>query len=201
MRWSRRARRAGGARRRRRHWRAVVLAMAACRRCRCGCHHPDARHEGPGLVPRRAEHRPPGPWRDVVGAAARARWPTSLRRPETATERAHDRDARRPRRVAPGRRASASGGCSWCRRRRLCDDRIARAAAPRDRTLRRRRARLVAALAAAAAEPRALARQTGRAGPATRSERSSRRRRSSPRDPGHRRPGDGRDRRRVRSRR
>ncbi len=48
------------------------LGRGACHggrgRDRCGCHRADARDQGPGVVPRRAERRSSGPWGHVGGA-------------------------------------------------------------------------------------------------------------------------------------
>ena len=119
---------------------------------------PDARDEGPRVVPRRAERRSPGPGRDVVGAAARG-----PRRRRAAAEHL-DRPARRPDRThgagdarrAPGvagrrHRAAALG------RRRSSPVSAARRRRPSRRTTRpTERARL-------AGRPRRRGRRADRA--------------------------------------
>ena len=80
--------RRAGAGRRRAGRRAGRRGAAAARRCAAavrgrrggpGRDDPDARPQGPGQLPRRAQRRPPGPRRHVRGAARRrrrdARWP------------------------------------------------------------------------------------------------------------------------------
>ena len=77
--------RAGGAdaarARRRRRRRSPRRSPPRARPARRGCGRPcRCRREGPRVVPRRAEHRPPGPGRDVDGAHPRARSSSRSRR-------------------------------------------------------------------------------------------------------------------------
>ena len=81
--WRHRSRRAGHGRR---------------GRGRCGRHGPDARDQGSCVVPRRAEHRPPGP-RRYVRRAAHARPGRCRRRELTDGSGADARDEDRPERT------------------------------------------------------------------------------------------------------
>ena len=130
---------------------AVMRGHGRRRRSRCHGHDPDARDEGPRVLPRRAEHRPPGSGRDVVGPAPCAPWPTPS--PRAPTRRATGVDDR-PERVASVGRAGSPGDrrrpASWssagrspgpggaagrraCRRGDPADERARLAGGPRRR--------------------------------------------------------------------
>ena len=187
-------------------------ARRGCRRCRGRCARwptpprpvpsatdPDARDEGPRVVPRRAVDRPPGSGRDVVGAAAARAGRRGRGRAEPATvePRADDPwhvDPRRAGRVARRRRraAAARRGRADASRRR---PRVAATAGPTRRAsasaCRRPSTRRPHELEALAATDRGACRRGGRrdlrgAGPVR------------PR-PGHRRSGPGARSRRARA--
>ena len=174
---------------------AVLTRDGRCGRGRRDGDDPAARHQGPGVVSGRAEHRPPGPGRDVGRAAApRARRRRRGRLSRTARKVARPMTSRRSWRGGPARPASASVGC--------CSS----AGADGRGSRRRPRPPSVGSDAATATEADRLAGRAGNGG--RRSSRRWRGRRSRPRrrgdrrhlrsagavrpGPGHRRPGASR---------